>query len=97
VGHEATAREFNSCFFKSAIELEGDVYEVVLRKKRISADLANQLGFQILIHAKERMLQYYYDFLLKFVDPSDLEPLEMDTLVALFCFASKKKVYLYIG
>ena len=33
----------------------------------------------VLMHAKQRMNEYYYDFLMKYVDAEDFEPLEMDT------------------
>ena len=49
------------------------------RKKTCALDLPNQNGFMILVHAKQRMLQYYYDFLTRFVDERDIETLEMDT------------------
>ena len=38
-----------------------------------------QVGFFVYQYAKLRMLQFYYDFLDKYIDRSDFEYCEMDT------------------
>ncbi len=56
-----------------------ELYEIELAKRVIKLDLPIQLGFFILQYAKLRMLEFYYDFLDRYVDRSNFEYLEMDT------------------
>lgn len=42
-------------------------------------DLPVQIGHTVYQPAKLCMVQYYYDFLLKYVDPSDFQICQMDT------------------
>ena len=55
------------------------MYEVDLHKRVIDLDLPLQIGFFVYQYAKLRMLQFYYDFMVKFVHPEDFEYCEMDT------------------
>ena len=50
-----------------------------MKKKKITFDLPLQIAFFVYQYAKLRMLQFYYDFMLKFIDKSDFEYCEMDT------------------
>ena len=59
---------------------EDQYYEVEGSKQRIKLDLPVQLGYFILQYAKLKMLQFYYDLLDRYVDRSDFEYLEMDTV-----------------
>ena len=45
----------------------------------ITYDLPVQIGFMVYQYAKLKMLAFYYDFLLKFIDKKDFELCEMDT------------------
>jgi hypothetical protein len=56
-----------------------DYYEVEKAKTKIRLNLPVQIGYFILQYAKLHMLQFYYDFLDKFVDRVDFEYCEMDT------------------
>lgn len=56
-----------------------DVYELHKAKKKIRFDLPVLIAFFVYSYAKLRMLQFYYDFLIKVLDPSDFELVEMDT------------------
>ena len=69
----------NSPFFRELNPIDDDTYEVQSSKKKIKLDLPLQVGFFVYQYAKLRMLQFYYDFLDKYVDRSDFEYCEMDT------------------
>ncbi|KAJ8042582.1 hypothetical protein HOLleu_09367 [Holothuria leucospilota] len=69
----------NDPFFKRLTPLGSGMYEVDLHKRVILVDLPLQIGFFVYQYAKLRMLQFYYDFMCKFVDPSDFQYCEMDT------------------
>ena len=45
----------------------------------ITYDLPVQIGFMVYQYAKLKMLAFYYDFLVKFIDMKDFEMCEMDT------------------
>ena len=48
-------------------------------KCKIVMNTPTVVGFCILQYAKLRMLQFYYDFMMEFVDPADFQYVEMDT------------------
>ena len=70
-------------------DLEGEAYEVIMKKKSIKLNLPTQLGYFILQYAKLRMLEFYYDCIDKFVDRSKFQLLEMDTDSLYLAFAGK--------
>lgn len=74
--------------FKKATELDDDIFEVEVGKSQINLSLPIQLGYFILQYGKLRMLQFYYDFLDRFVHRSDFEYLEMDTDSAYMAISS---------
>lgn len=55
------------------------VYEVSLHKRMIKQDVAMHIGYGILQYAKLRMLQFYYDFLQKYIDDKSFQLIQMDT------------------
>jgi len=61
------------------VDTEETVYEVHSHKKTVVFDLPQTIGFFVYQYAKLRMLQFYFDFMLKFVDPKDFQYIEMDT------------------
>ena len=69
----------NSPFFRELNPIDDDTSEVQSSKKKIKLDLPLQVGFFVYQYAKLRMLQFYYDFLNKYVYRSDFEYCEMDT------------------
>ena len=69
----------NSPFFRELNPIDDDTYEVQSSKKKIKLDLPLQVGFFVYQYAKLRMLQFYYDFLAKYIDRSDFEYCKMDT------------------
>ncbi len=54
------------------------IYEVISTKCAISMDLPLQIGVAVYHLAKLRMLQFYYQFIDKYIDRSDFELLGMD-------------------
>ena len=58
---------------------DDNTYEVQSSKKKIKLDFPFQVGFFVYQYAKLRMLQFYYDFLNKYLDRTDFEYCEMDT------------------
>ena len=56
----------------------------------ITYDLPVQIGFMVYQYAKLKMLEFYYDFLLKFIDTSDFEMCEMDTDSFYFALSTEK-------
>ena len=78
-GPHETKLLMNDRLFRNVTELDGDTFELQMAKRCITIDLPVQLGFFILQYAKLRMLEFYYDFLMVYVDKSDFELGEMDT------------------
>ena len=76
--HKAN-QKIRSPLFRSLEMLNEDFYEIEKSKAKIKLDLPNQIGFFVFQYAKLRMLQFYHDFLVRFIDPSDFELIEMDT------------------
>ncbi|XP_072177417.1 uncharacterized protein [Diadema setosum] len=72
-------RYINNILYRDLNPIGEDCYEVDLAKQKIKLDLPVQIGHAVYQLAKLRMLQFYYDFLLKYIDPSDFQLCEMDT------------------
>ena len=72
------AKIMNSCNFKDMEDING-LYEVETYKNSILMDNPIQIGFFILQYAKLRMLEFYYDCLLKYLEPHSFELTETDT------------------
>ena len=66
-----------------------DTFEVQSCKKAIKLNLPLQIGFFVYQNAKLRMLQFYYDFLDKYLDRSDFQYYEMDTDSAYIAIAGE--------
>ena len=61
-------------FKKLTIRLdEEEYYEIEKSKPELTLSLPIQIGYFILQYAKLRMLQFYYDFLDKFIDRADFQ------------------------
>ena len=78
-GDTEACKKANEPTFKAMTELSDNFFEIEMQKKRIKLDLPIQIGYMILQYAKLKMLQFYFDFLCKFVDKSDFQMLQMDT------------------
>ena len=73
------SRKVNTPLFRKLDNLTEDAYEIESCKKTIKLNLPNQIGFFVYQYAKLRMVQFYYDFLDKYLDLSDFHMCEMDT------------------
>ena len=56
-----------------------DAYEVTSSKARVTYDLPLHIGFFVYQYAKLRMLQFYYDFVARYVERPMFQYCEMDT------------------
>ena len=74
-------RYLSDPLFKKSTPLneEETLHEVEMSPNKIIWDLPMQIGFFVYQYAKLRMLEFYYDFLLRFVDKANFELAEMDT------------------
>ncbi|XP_078681482.1 uncharacterized protein LOC144916278 [Branchiostoma floridae x Branchiostoma belcheri] len=75
----STTRAINSPCYRQLSEVTENFYEVQSSKSIIKLDLPLHIGFMVYQYAKLRMLQFYFDFMLEFVDVSDFQYCEMDT------------------
>ena len=75
----------------TCLDPEQQVYEIEMAKRRITFNMPIQLGFFILQYSKLRMIDFYYSFMLKYVDRSDFEYIEMDTDSAYMALSGKKR------
>jgi len=66
-------------FDASGFEEIGESYEIHSRKDRVKIQRPFQVGIAVYQLAKLRMLEFYYDFLDKYVDRRDFELIQMDT------------------
>lgn len=73
------SKKVNDPRFLKLTELESGLVEIESKKKNILWNLPCQIGFFVYQYAKLRMLEFYYDFLDRFVSRSDFQLLEMDT------------------
>ena len=60
-------------------DISENTVEVACLPRSVTYDLPIQIGFMVYQYAKLKMLAFYYDFLLKFIDRTDFEMCEMDT------------------
>ena len=71
-------RNLRSAFFEDLDEI-GGAYELESRKARVHIKRSFQIGIAVYQLAKQRMLEFYYDFVDKYVDRRDFELIQMDT------------------
>ncbi|XP_071805255.1 uncharacterized protein [Asterias amurensis] len=65
--------------FRSATDIGEGVHEIELGKRSVKVDLPQQIGLFVYQYAKLKMLQFYYEFLDKYIDRSDFQLCQMDT------------------
>ncbi|XP_078601001.1 uncharacterized protein LOC144876010 [Branchiostoma floridae x Branchiostoma japonicum] len=84
-------RKINTQRFRHLIVVNDDnFFEIESAKRTIKFNLPMQIGFFVYQYAKLRMLAFYYDFMLKFVDVSDFQYCEMDTDSAYIAISADK-------
>ena len=71
-------KALRSPFFDDLDEVNG-AYEIKEKKKNVNVTRPYQCGIAVYQLAKLRMLEFYYDFLDKYVDRKDFELIQMDT------------------
>ena len=71
-------RALRSAYFSDLDEI-GKAYELESRKTRITIRRPFQIGIAVYQLAKLRMLEFYYDFLGRYIDRRDFELIQMDT------------------
>ncbi len=71
-------KTFRSPFFDD-LDVINDTYELKERKRQVEINRPYQCGIAVYQLAKLRMLQFYHDFLDKYVDRRDFELIQMDT------------------
>ena len=74
-----TTQYTNDPLFQHMAKIDDSTYEVQLHKATIKHDLPIQIGFWVYSLAKMRMLEFYFDFLVKFFDQTKFELSQMDT------------------
>ena len=73
------SRLINKPFFRQVEQIEENTFEVQSCKKNIKLNLPMQIGVFVYQFAKLRMLEFYFDFMDKYLDRSDFQYCEMDT------------------
>ena len=71
-------RMLHSAYFKDLNEI-GSAYELTSRKRSVAINRPYQIGIAVYQLAKQRMLEFHYDFLDKYMDRRDYELIQMDT------------------
>jgi len=71
-------RALRSAYFEDLDEI-GQAYKLESRKPRITIRRPFQIGIAVYQLTKLRMLEFYYDFLDKYVNRRDFELIQMDT------------------
>ncbi len=79
----------NNPRFVNVEELDHDIYEFELQKKKIKLDTPITIGYFILQYAKLFMLRFYYDFIYIFFNPCDYQLMTMDTDSYYICFSAE--------
>ena len=72
-------KQFNDKSFKKFTQIDTDLFEVESSKKTVRYSMPIQVGFFVLCYAKLRMLDFYYNFVDKYVSRNDFEYCCMDT------------------
>ena len=73
------SRKVNTPLFRKLDNITDDTYEVKSCKKTIKLNVPIKVVFFVYQYAKLRMLQFYYDFLDRYLDLVDFQMCEMDT------------------
>jgi hypothetical protein len=76
---DEASKKINEGRFVSGEFLADDCYEVSCRKKSTTYELPSLIGFFVYQYAKLRMLQFYFDFLVKHHDFEKFQLIQMDT------------------
>jgi len=73
-------RALRSAWFEDLTEI-ADAYEITSRKPRVTIHRPFQVAISVYQLAKLRIMEFYHDFLGRFVDRTDFELIQMDMTV----------------
>ena len=76
---KAASLMVNDKRFRQLDIVVNDAYEIEMNKKTVKYTLPVHVGFFVLQYAKMRMLQFYYDFINRYVERPLFQYCEMDT------------------
>ena len=80
-------RALRSAWFEDLTEV-GDAYEITSRKPRIHRPFQARIAVYQL--AKLRILEFYHDFMDRYIDRQDFELIQMDTDSLYFALSANK-------
>ena len=83
------SRMINDRRFRQLDVVVDNAYEVEMNKSTVTYALPIHVGFFVLQYAKMRILQFYYDFIDKYLERPLFQYCEMDTDCAYLAFASE--------
>ena len=66
-----------------------DPYEIEMKKKTVTYTMSIHVGFFVLQYAKMRMLQFYYEFIIRYLERPHFQYCEMDTDSAYLALAGE--------
>ena len=89
LGENETLLKHNDPHFRLSNEIAGMIYEVQMAHKQMVHDVPKQVGFFVLMYAKLRMLEFYYDCLDYYLNREDYELAQMDTDSIYFAVSHK--------
>ena len=79
---KAASLMFNDRRFRQLDIVVDDAYEIELSKTTVTYTLPVHVGFFVPQYAKMRMLQFYYNFINRYVERPLFQLCEMDTYIA---------------
>ena len=86
---KAASRLVNNRRFRQLDVVVDDAYEIEMSKRTVTYALPIHVGFFVLQYAKMRMLQFYYDFIDRYVERPLFQYCEMDTDSAYLALADE--------
>ena len=86
---KAASLMVNDRRFRQLDVVVDDAYEIEMNKKTITYTLPVHVGFFVLQYAKMRMLQFYYDFINRYLERPLFQYCEMDTDSAYVALAAE--------
>ena len=86
---KAASLMVNDRRFRKLDVVHDDVYEIEMNKKTVTYTLPVHVGFFVLQYAKMRMLQFYYDFINRYMERPLFQYCEMDTDSAYLALAAE--------
>ena len=86
---KAASLMVNDRRFRQLDVVVDDAYEIAMNKKTVTYALPVHVGFFVLQYAKMRMLQFYYDFINRYLERPLFQYCEMDTDSAYLALAGE--------